>query len=354
MRAREFIIEEDEYRGEHGAPDSTSGAPLHNVSLNGIYPDDFYSSVGPRYYNDGGNDFQTCYSIVANYHNRPNKPVKIYRAVPKKPSIDDLIDKYTEQKAYILKHGKLPKDADVPNLSYSAYYEFIDDKIKHLSEMPPSPPPDKIRLNVGDWVTISRKYAVEHGRDNLNNQYRIVSKTVSARDIFTAGDSLHEWGYDPQPVVPRDNKPVSENDARLAVKNDEKPHISGGSESSENLYLYIEPVNSDRIRERIGKEKVIDQRGNIVITKGTTFRSQHGNIIGGRYLIVNDTNDIVAGLNYTKMGKSVIISNIYVRPDYRRKALGSRLVDAIKLDYPRVRVDSNMTELGGKFFGYEK
>jgi len=52
-------------------------------------------------------------------------------------------------------------------------------------------------LNAGDWVTTSRKYAKQHGESNLNNEYKIISKTVKAKDIFTNGDSIFEWGYNP-------------------------------------------------------------------------------------------------------------------------------------------------------------
>ena len=37
------------------------------------------------------------------------------------------------------------------------------------------------------------------GESALGGKYKILSKTVKARDIFTNGDSIHEWGYDPQP-----------------------------------------------------------------------------------------------------------------------------------------------------------
>jgi hydrogenase maturation factor len=53
----------------------------------------------------------------------------------------------------------------------------------------------KSGINPGDWVAVSRKYAGDHGRSHLNNDFKIISKTVYARD----GNSISEWGYDPQP-----------------------------------------------------------------------------------------------------------------------------------------------------------
>ena len=60
----------------------------------------------------------------------------------------------------------------------------------------------KAKINVGDWVTIIRQYAKDHGESALRGNYKIISKLVNARDIFTNGDSIHEWGYYPQPRVP--------------------------------------------------------------------------------------------------------------------------------------------------------
>ncbi len=35
---------------------------------------------------------------------------------------------------------------------------------------------------------------------NLNGKFKIIKQKVHARDLFTAGDSVLEWGYDPQPL----------------------------------------------------------------------------------------------------------------------------------------------------------
>lgn len=196
------INEDEDYRGEHQPQGADGGAPLFDLTINGIYPNDVYESNGARYYDDGLLDFRNCYYIAMAYHNRPNKPIKIYRAVPKKDTNEDLINRYAKQKAYILKYGKLPPDADTHRMNASEYYEYIWNKIHELEALPPSPTEAKITINPGDWVTISKKYAADHGKSNLQNKYRILSKTVAARDIFTSGESLHEWGYDPQPVVP--------------------------------------------------------------------------------------------------------------------------------------------------------
>jgi hypothetical protein len=138
------IFETENYRGEHEAPDKIGGAPLYNVNLNNIYPEDFYSYNGFKYYADTGeaSDRQSFY-LVMSYYNKPNSLIKMYRAVPKDLGIT--------------------------------------------------------KIKPGDWVAITRIYALGHGRNHLNSAYKIITKTVWARDLFTDGNSISEWGYDPQP-----------------------------------------------------------------------------------------------------------------------------------------------------------
>ena len=50
-------------------------------------------------------------------------------------------------------------------------------------------------INSGDWVTIYRPYAKEHGMSSLRGKYKILSMTVPAKNLFTDGNSIYEWGY---------------------------------------------------------------------------------------------------------------------------------------------------------------
>lgn len=137
-----FSLSEGDYRGQHGAPMRDSGSPMYNVV--GVYPEDVYSSNGLRYYSTGQDAYdREAYALIQSMRNRPNAKVTVYRAVPKS-----------------VKGG----------------------------------------LNRGDWVTPIRGYAKEHGEGALGGDMRIIKETVAARDLFTAGDSWLEWGYDPQPV----------------------------------------------------------------------------------------------------------------------------------------------------------
>jgi hypothetical protein len=135
--------EREDWQDEHRPPMADSGAPLHDLTGDGqIYPDDVYSSNGSRYYGTGYDALDKQAFRIANMaKGNPDYDVMIFRAVPKDINAD---------------------------------------------------------IRPGDWVTISRGYAQEHGESRFDGDYKIISKMVKAKDIYTNGDSILEWGYDPQ------------------------------------------------------------------------------------------------------------------------------------------------------------
>jgi hypothetical protein len=134
------MMPEPDYRGQHTAPDSDGGAPLHDMK--DIYPDDIYSNKAAQYYGHWG-DYRdnAAIKVIQSMRGKPNAPVKIYRAVPKEAGDN---------------------------------------------------------INKGDWVTTVRSYATDHGEGALMGEYKILEKIVKAKDIFTNGDSIFEFGYSPE------------------------------------------------------------------------------------------------------------------------------------------------------------
>lgn len=126
-----------DYRMSHGAPDRRSGgAPLHDVEV--VMPD-YYTH--PHYYfsdSDRRHD-RNVSQLIYSFKGQPDRWVTIYRAVP----------------------GNVTT------------------------------------INPGDWVTISKKYAQDHMAGEQG--WHILSKEVPAKELFTAGDSHFEWGWDPTP-----------------------------------------------------------------------------------------------------------------------------------------------------------
>ncbi|AEQ21126.1 putative aminotransferase [Rhodococcus phage E3] len=60
-------------------------------------------------------------------------------------------------------------------------------------------------INPGDWVTTNREYAVLHGLggEEDGRNMPVVQATVPAKHLYSDGNSLEEWGYDPGHETPK-------------------------------------------------------------------------------------------------------------------------------------------------------
>ena len=133
------------YRGLHTAPGPDSeDSPIHEVDRV-TYPSDVYSAKGKQFYGSGHKDDQLALDILKKVRGNPDADVVIYRAIS--PNADPAV-------------------------------------------------------HVGDWVTPSETYAREHGIGNVGHDgetgYILLKTTVKAGQLWTNGDSLQEWGYDPR------------------------------------------------------------------------------------------------------------------------------------------------------------
>ena len=194
---KRIFKEYEDYVGGHKAPEkSNENAPLYDVTLNGIFPEDIYSEKGAIYYKQGFSYDAESVAITQAYRDKPNAVITIYRAVPKVLTVKDKILDYEKQKAYIHKTGRMPKNVvNLENLTYYEYYDFLSDEIERLQKQSNNKE-DDVQINIGDWVTINKKYALGHGKSVLNGKYKIISKKVKAKELWTDGNSIHEWGYD--------------------------------------------------------------------------------------------------------------------------------------------------------------
>lgn len=134
-----YLLESIDYRGHHQAPGKDS-IPFFN--LRDAYGDDFYD-IGIKkavYYYGIKRDKMNTDAFLLMYaaKDNPKYKLKIYRAIPK--NVED-------------------------------------------------------GINSGDWVTISKNYAKEHGYSHIDNNYKIISKEVSADQLFTSADDPFEYGY---------------------------------------------------------------------------------------------------------------------------------------------------------------
>ena len=134
-----------DYGMRHRPSDPEVGNTLDDLSA--IYPEDLYSDKGWHYYGQGGTESiamdKASAAILKRLRGNPNAEVTIYRAVPK----------------------------------------------------------DVNEFNAGDWVTINREYAKQHGEGPLKSDYKIISKKVRASELTAEGNSIHEQGYFPNRLM---------------------------------------------------------------------------------------------------------------------------------------------------------
>ena len=142
-KAKESGYTKDEsWKMDHKAPNSQDGYSNSMDNIDKSYGSDgsIYSQQAVYYYGEGREYDNKAISIIRSAKNNPDKMIKIYRAVPK-----DIKD---------------------------------------------------MRVRNGDWVAIVKEYAIEHGGRVLDDNFRIIENTVPAKQLFSNGDSINEWGYD--------------------------------------------------------------------------------------------------------------------------------------------------------------
>ena len=130
---------DDDYRIQHSSPAPEGKNSIDDPS--DIYDHNIYGAKGAQYYGTGDPAMdKATIKILNEVKQNPDSLVTIYRAVPS--DVDDAI-------------------------------------------------------NAGDWITINKDYAKNHGESALNGDYKIIEQQARAGDIFTNGDSLHEQGWHP-------------------------------------------------------------------------------------------------------------------------------------------------------------
>lgn len=184
-------IEKPSYQGEHRAPDKDSGAPLSNLAK-GVYPEDVYTH-GAQYYGSGQRGEAETFALARQLRGKPESKVTVYRAVPFEKTRDEQIAGLERDMADYMRRKKIPA-------SYSGegnYYDWASAERQRLQSLPDDSDKKPYPINAGDWVTTSKDYAKEHGLGALGGNFKIVKKTVPAGQLYTSGDSILEFGYDP-------------------------------------------------------------------------------------------------------------------------------------------------------------
>lgn len=218
----------EEYGMRHRPADREQGNTMDDMS--NIYPDDVYSPDGLRIYGDfpGSlgyhNQDMKALQAIRDARRNPDKKVKVYRAV-------DTID---------------------------------GDEI-----------------NPGDWVSTTKEYAMGHGEREYGD-YKILEKEVRANDLTTEGNSIHEWGYNPEihKFMPLLGLPKASNVKYKDNQNLIPLVFKDMSTLADKHVTFVEADRHDTDFDRMGGPLHAFLKSNdiVVSVDGATFRPQWANL----------------------------------------------------------------------------
>jgi hypothetical protein len=124
-------------------------------------------------------------SIIRQFKGRPSAKAAIYRAVPSGLTTAEKLADLEKAMAANMRRGVVPEGES--NVG-SVWYNKAHAERARLRALPPEPE-TKTDINPGDWVTINRQYAKDHGESTLRGKYKIIRKMVRADELYTDGNS---------------------------------------------------------------------------------------------------------------------------------------------------------------------
>lgn len=200
------------------------------------------------------------------------------------------------------------------------------------------------KINPGDWVTPSKKYAQEHLKRSLNGNGNIVEQKVKAKDILFAGDDINEFGYFPesekyskkngswQEFVERNFKSkgtrTNFENTRLNINNTEKNLINKGTEKITKKYE----------REKNKNKKIITKEASKILEFDDYQQKRKFTDLVSEYYDNPDLNKIKQDIKENFSEKRIEYVNDYVK-DIKNVIRGT---DLQITDYVR----KNLTDFG--------
>ena len=117
------------------------------------------------------------------------------------------------------------------------------------------------KINKGDWVTLSKKYAEYHNNSQFKGKGNIIELKVKAKDVQYAGDDINEFGYFPQANIQTTDNP----DIRFSQSNEtwqqylDKNFNSTGTRTNMQDILVSKATNEGSFTQRNKNNTLQDQ-----------------------------------------------------------------------------------------------
>jgi GNAT superfamily N-acetyltransferase len=127
----------------------------------------------------------------------------------------------------------------------------------------------------------------------------------------------------------------------IDLSNDKTPHIDS-EENNENLKTFLGVPNSPEMEKWFGKEKIKKISDKVVRADG-----EYGS---WRYLYIGEDGEYVGVIQGVSRDGKDIVSNAYVRLGYRRKGIGTKLMDIIKKQKKGLVINNGGFSISGAAF----
>lgn len=203
-------------------------------------------------------------------------------------------------------------------------------------------PGDKI--NPGDWVTPSKKYAQEHLERSLNGDGNIIEITVKAKDVLFAGDDINEFGYFPEnEKYSREDGTwqqfVESNFKSKGTKTDFNDTRLNSNNTEQNLInKEVEKITSKYEREKNKNKKIITKEASKILEFSDYQQKRKFTELVSEYYDNPDFNKIKQDIKNNFSEKRTEYVNDYVK-DIKNVIRGT---DLQITDYVR----RNLTDFG--------
>lgn len=200
-------------------------ADAHGLAV-ALTPDDMYGGSVPRlteFYKRFGftpnrgskRDFSTRESMVRPPRPQAAAPIapdtsyRMQHRAPHRTGEDDVdasdvtmaMPDFYEHPEYYTSGSRDPADRLADRQSLAALRAAHSNPDAMITVYRAAPPGVSV-INPGDWVSTSKAYATRHGFDSSDpaKDWPVISQQVRAGDLFTDGNSINEWGWDPNPA----------------------------------------------------------------------------------------------------------------------------------------------------------
>ena len=138
------------------------------------------------------------------------------------------------------------------------------------------------KINVGDWVTLSKKYAEYHNNSQFNGKGNIIELKVKAKDVQYAGDDINEFGYFPQTDIQTTNNSdikFSQNNETWQQYLDENYKTTGTRTNLKDIRLPVKETNKFPVNQEAEIANILQKPQEKVKEKDRSWAIIKANLI---------------------------------------------------------------------------